>query len=249
MSENITFQQSTLSAAASPAKTSVTPVYEGVCPHLEPDSSSRLQELLANSNLNGLFLRTCPDCFPRTKVRTSPSSSKRFANSGMAWRGEFLIASSSESPKNVVESSLSDVLDAPARQRFSLTAWQASKILTNAEKEIPEGLRPALLTVAGLAVTGTPVSGTVMLQWSHQSRDVWETQYATTLQAEGDMPGQGQAIVQGLSARMLSPEEYEALQGFPKGWTDVPLPKLSRKTKNAGTRRRATQPASPSAAG
>ena len=36
----------------------------------------------------------------------------------------------------------------------------------------------------------------VMLQWSHQGRDLWTTPYATSLQAMGNMPGQGQAVIQ-----------------------------------------------------
>lgn len=94
------------------------------------------------------------------------------------------------------------------------------------------GIEP-YLTCGGVAATiktgrnddnlvVTPTAEPTMLQWSHKGRDVWESPHATSLQAVGNMPGQGQALLSRKSVRRLTPVECERLQGFPDEYTLVP---------------------------
>jgi DNA (cytosine-5)-methyltransferase 1 len=63
---------------------------------------------------------------------------------------------------------------------------------------------------------------------------VTEMVSTTSVQSQGGKAGQGyQAVRQGMQVRRLTPEECEALQGFPRGYT-----KISDKTAD-GARYRA----------
>lgn len=55
-----------------------------------------------------------------------------------------------------------------------------------------------------------------MLQWSHQGRDVWTTDYATSLQVMGNMPGQGQALLTSVSEAF--PARISALRELVRDW-------------------------------
>ncbi len=87
----------------------------------------------------------------RTEVETSRSSSTVYPTSGMAWRGGYWIASTSECPSDAVGSTLSGVLEPHAHPRFYLSPRAASGILRRAEKRgraLPALLYQALAAVA-----------------------------------------------------------------------------------------------------
>lgn len=135
----------------SPAKTFRSRAKGVDCQHLEADCSLILHASLQTLNLIGSFVRTCQDCFPRMKVKTFSSSSKRFPNSGMAWRGEYWIANISESPNAADGCLLLDVLESHAPQRFFLSPRACQGVLRRAKKrgrELPTRLQAALEAVA-----------------------------------------------------------------------------------------------------
>jgi len=79
------------------------------------------------------------------------SSSIRWTNAGMAYRGAFSIASTSESPSVAAECSLSDILVAHAHPKYSLSPKAAVGILRRAErrgKALPPALEMALRTLS-----------------------------------------------------------------------------------------------------
>src|SRR5690606_18817498 len=98
--------------------------------------------------LTGLLSKTSQDCFHRTRVKTFSSSSKRLPNSGMAWRGAYWIANTSEWPSDAAVCSLSGVLEmCDVPERFYLSAKAARGILRRAERRgrsLPPSLRAAL---------------------------------------------------------------------------------------------------------
>ena len=88
----------------------------------------------------------------QSAARTSPSSSRAWSNSGMAWPGGCLTLSTSEFPSAAVVCSLSDVLETgPHLRRYSLSQRACQGILRRAEKRgnaLPLALSAALRQVA-----------------------------------------------------------------------------------------------------
>ena len=82
------------------------------------------------------------------KDRTSIACSKKWLNSGILLRGECLTLNSSESPKEDVDSSLSDVLETTSvHSKYYLSEKAAIGILRRAQKRgktIPPKLKTAL---------------------------------------------------------------------------------------------------------
>jgi hypothetical protein len=73
----------------------------------------------------------------------------RWSNSGMAFRGEYLMLNTLEYPNAVVESSLSDILETTGEhlRKYSLSPKAAEGILRRASrrgKQLPERLEQAL---------------------------------------------------------------------------------------------------------
>ena len=119
-----------------------------------------------------LFGRTSPEPSAPTKDKTSAPSSKRSATSkerdsiqflnlqsanggdqeaswvtATAWPGEPWTLNTGESPKDAVESTLSQILEENAPEKYSLSARACAGILRRAErrgKELPPMLREAL---------------------------------------------------------------------------------------------------------
>ena len=89
------------------------------------------------------------DYFQATKDEISELSSMRWSNSGMAFRGEYLMLNTLESPNAAVESSLSDILETTGEhlRKYSLSPKAAEGILRRASrrgKKLPEQLQKAL---------------------------------------------------------------------------------------------------------
>jgi hypothetical protein len=72
---------------------------------------SNLSDLLALLLLNGLSGKMLPELYPVTAVIHSMSSPIKFKNSGIGSPTECLTLNSSESPRNVVASTLSDIVE------------------------------------------------------------------------------------------------------------------------------------------
>lgn len=121
-----------------------------------------------------LFGKMCPEPFQATKARTSDACSKKSrklsgkmlqyldltVESGImqekSWemasilRGEYLTRNIGEFPSAVRESTLSQILEADAPQKYYLSKTACAGILRRAErrgKELPEMLREALMEV------------------------------------------------------------------------------------------------------
>lgn len=92
----------------------------------------------------------------RTKDEILESSSRRWSNSGMAWRGAYLTASTSESPNHDAASTLLDVIttqDVPLRYYLSPNA--AKGILRRVESQNRRLFPPLWNALSRLAATET----------------------------------------------------------------------------------------------
>ncbi len=141
-----------LSQVGSPAKTSPSP---GSVPAYSRGNARRSSSSSRGSSglfdLDGSSLRMYPDSFPRTVAEISPSFSRRWPTSGMAWPGACWTLDTSESPNDAAECSLSDILEPSVPSRFYLSSKAAAGILRRAErrgKTLPEHLSAALSAVA-----------------------------------------------------------------------------------------------------
>ena len=142
---------------ASPARTSASPADAPDSTEREAPSSSSSHESLSLFAPAGFSSRTYPDYFPLTVAEISPSYSRRWPSSGMAFAGECWTLDSSESPSEGVECSLSDILEPQVPSRFYLSLRAAKGILRRAEKrgrQLPSHLSAALEAVAQTTTTG-----------------------------------------------------------------------------------------------
>lgn len=117
-----------------------------------------------NSNLLTLFGKMYQDsCLPR-KDETSLPYSLSWTGSGLMADGELLMLSSSESPSSddgFLACSLADILEPNAPLKYSLSPKAAAGVLRRAAKrgrELPEPLLRALIQVASMGKTPTPVT-------------------------------------------------------------------------------------------
>lgn len=145
----------TFSVAGSPAKTSPSPDDDEGSQASAPASSSSSPEspMTLWGTEDGSSLRTYPDSFPPTVDEISPSYSRRWPSSGSVTSpGECWTHDSSEFPSGGgASSSLPDVLQATAPERFSLSPRAAAGILRRAEKrgrELPQALQADLTALA-----------------------------------------------------------------------------------------------------
>ena len=130
------------------------------------------------SFLDSLYGKTCPDPLAATREKTSKQSSKRFAASGgcktilylclrktngllpdVSWEtvgalpGVSMTLNFGEFPSAARESTLSQILEANAQEKYYLSAKACAGILRRAEKrgkELPPMLKEALEEVIAL---------------------------------------------------------------------------------------------------
>jgi len=238
------------SAPESPARMLASLDGEPDSPENGLDSSSSSPESCESYNPSGSSSRTFQACFLPIKDLISLSSSIRWTNAGMAYRGAFSIASTSESPRGAAECSLSDILVAHAHPKYSLSPKAAVGILRRAERRertLPPQLRAALEAVASQSslkpdlqlseeispthlalallslVDTTPTEKhTLPPSPTEAVRTESKLRSCPTASAQA-LPTQEQAEGQTLSmsVRRLTPTECERLQGLPDGWTHV----------------------------
>ena len=95
-----------------------------------------------------------PSLFPR-RTRFLQSSFGRWPNSGMVWHGECLTVATSESPRAVIESSLSDLLeDQKVPDQYFLSPNAATGMLRRAER-MGRNLFPPLKSALEILSKGT----------------------------------------------------------------------------------------------
>jgi hypothetical protein len=136
---------------------SASPDSEKDCQTSEGILRSHIAEWLISCAPSGSFGKTSPVSCHQMEDGTLVPSSGRWQNSGMYSDGVCLTLNTSESPKDAVDSSLSDVLQeiSEISDKCYLTPRAAKGILDRAEKrqkDLPEKLRDAL---TGLASAST----------------------------------------------------------------------------------------------
>ena len=179
------------------------------------DCSTDLQSLYQHESLDGLLLRMFPGPSTATVERISEYSSKRWMNSGMAFRGVYWMQNTLEHHKDAEESTLSEVLDPFCPPRYFLSPEQLKSLLERASasgKLMPEDLKGAIEEQITI-LSSTPQLEESILQ-DRKPKDT-EVMVKHTHLIQEDMPM--------LYARRLTPLECERLQGFPPGWTEIDI--------------------------
>jgi site-specific DNA-cytosine methylase len=137
---------------AFPARMSRSRAKEQDLPAHVQDSFTSLRESLSRFDPLGFCSRMFPDFSVLTREETlQKSSAFSWSSAGMGFRGASLTASFSESPRDAAVSTLSDVLESHAPQRFFLSPKAAQGILRRAKKRgrtLPRRLQEALESLA-----------------------------------------------------------------------------------------------------
>ena len=151
MSDNTISQRSILFVGDFHAKTSRLPEIGRAWLESKASYGSSSIEFLRRLGRLGLLSKTSPACYPATGGGILPPSFAGWSNSGMASPGGYLTLSISESPNDAVESSLSDILETDAPQKYFLSPKACQGVLKRAERRgrpLPEPLAQALTQVA-----------------------------------------------------------------------------------------------------
>lgn len=177
------------------------------------DYSITLYNLLNDANLDGLFSKMSQDCSTVTTEEILQLSSISWTGAGMVFRGECLTLNSSEHPRDVEESSLSEVLDRFVPLRFFLTIDHLQSLLDRAsarQKPLPVELETAIKNQISILSNMPQLEESI--QQARSQKDFVMTEKLGRLIQE---------VAQMLSVRRMTPSEYEKLQGFPPDWTLV----------------------------
>ena len=165
---------------------------------------------------SGSSLKMFPDFYLPENAETSELHWPHWTNAGMVWRGECLMLNISESPNDAVESSLLDILEDHVHRRFYLSPKAAAGILRRAEKR--DTKLPIVLEQALQRLTRQIPTPTSSAQLQEEATPV------QTKMQEADISSTSRPCPQnGQSVRRLTPTECERLQGFPDGWTILPM--------------------------
>jgi len=176
-------------------------------------SSLSVCESLTYLNRNGYSSRMFPDCFPLTKDGTWQWSYKKFPKAGMGTATEFLTVNISEYPNDVVESSLSDVLEKSVPLKYYLSRKAVAGIIKRTLKDKGKGyvflqkignkqLKQIIpLSFNNLLKLILQKNLSCPIHWEHIKEELLE-EYGKTI-----------------ILRKLTPVELERLQGLPDHWT------------------------------
>ena len=182
---------------------------------IEADCSSNLQSLLEPTHQNGSLSKMLPDYLVVKMGKISELLLERWTNSGMVWHGDYWMLNTSEHPSDVVESSLSQVIKTSAPLTYFLHKEHLLSLLNRAEakkRELPQGLKQAI--EAQITILSNMPELEEILQQDLKGQDI------EMMEKLGHLTGEG---VPTLYVRRMLPSEYEILQGFPEGWTDVDM--------------------------
>jgi len=147
--------------------------------------------------------------------KISEASFARWMNSGMVWRGEYSMQNTLEHPNVVAECSLSQVIDHHAPLKYFLTTPELQSLLQRAKvrkKALPIDLETAIQKQISTLSKMPQLEEYIHLARKHADIAVMEKL--------GHLIREGELM---LSVRRLLPSEYEKLQGFPEGWTDLDI--------------------------
>jgi len=220
---------STYSSAERPASPSPVPVCDEDWTTRVAIWPSSFAALLIDSGRGMSSGKTSPVPCHRAEDGTLVPSSGRWSNSGMACAGESWTLSISESPSGAVECFLSQVLTvgiAPPQLFF-----ESESSLRNPapRRQRQEELAPPLKKGFG----DGRGSDDPLCWWD--GGQLSQTADAV-LYKKQTMPEKNRfpACFEGEHVRFLMPEEWELLQGFPWGYTDVPGALASDRYKALG---------------
>ncbi|CAG7658410.1 hypothetical protein PAECIP111802_07037 [Paenibacillus allorhizosphaerae] len=199
----------------SPAKTSLlrTKVKEKDLKVIEVDSSTSMPSLLTNEDLSGYLLKMYQDSSIATTEMISEWSSKPWMNSGMVWRGEYWMQNTLEHPNDAEESTLSQVIEADAPLKYFLNKVQLQSLLDRASargKSLAPDLERALSLQISTLSSMPELDERLQPDPKQKGTEMMEKPIHLTPEA-----------AQTLFVRRMLPSEYEKLQGFPVGWTEV----------------------------
>ena len=183
----------------------------------EVDCSTNSQDLsqtsLKKQDLVGYLWKMFPDYSIQKEERTSKNSSQSWMNSGMVYHGECWTQNTLEHPKDVVVCILSQVIEASSPLKYFLNKEQLQSLLRRADSKtipMPMELRRRIELQITL-LSNMPELDEYLLQ-DPKAKDT-----ETMVKLLHATPGAAQM----LSVRRMLPSEYEKLQGFPVGWTQV----------------------------
>lgn len=177
------------------------------------DSSTLTQNLSEKEDLTGLSLKMFPAYSIATKELTSESFLKRWMNSGMVYRGEFLTLNTLEHHNEDVECILSQVMETCAPLESFLTIEQIQSLISRAEAR-GQTLHPKLEKAYRdqMSLLSNMQALDESTQQDHKPKDT-----ETTGKHTHSTPEEAQTLY----VRRMLPTEYEKLQGFPENWTQI----------------------------
>ena len=197
-----------------PARISATPTpKETACTEQGADWSSTFSGLLTSASPDGSSSKTYRASSPPTAGKPLSQLSTRLKKAGIWGGGQRVTLSTLVSPKTVVESSLSQVLEATVPITSLLTAANCAGILRREERngrEVPPQMREALENTIRLWCNVGEALGT-------PREAMFAPRYAPKLESIREVTPTGQYSV----ARHLTWRECERLMGFPDDWTVV----------------------------
>ena len=177
------------------------------------DSSTNMQNSSKKSALVGFLSKMFPDFLTARKVQTLTSSSQRWMNSGIVWHGEYWMQDSLEHRKDVEERTLSEVLEPQAPLKYFLSVEQIQSLIARATER------------------GTSLPPAMMKAYQNQISFLSNMQELADEQVQGHKEKATETMeklilstpeeARMLYVRRMLPSECEALQGFPKGWTET----------------------------
>ena len=179
----------------------------------EVDCSINSQNLQERQNLIGYLLKMFRGYLIQKEEVTSNTSSIRWMNSGMVFRGECWTQNTLEHHKDVEESILSEVLEHFVPLKYFLNTVQLKSLLNRADMRsipMPQGLRETI--ESQITTLSNMPELEEFLQQGHKQKD-------TEMMEKHIHATPEEALM--LYVRRMLPLEYERLQGFPVNWTQV----------------------------
>jgi site-specific DNA-cytosine methylase len=186
----------------------------------------------------GLLQRMFQGYYPSMPEKTFAKCSPSCKTSGMAYRGEYLIVDTSESPNNAVVSSLSDILEDHVHPRYYLSKNAINGIIRRSKKwgrsgyvflqEMVNGKtlvqKTLSLSVLELIfgehqeISKNPSSQTQLPKKKHNNTQEPQLEKEILLRQQLEHK-KLETEYKDILLRRLTPTEKERLQGFPPNWT------------------------------
>ena len=207
---------STFCAEDGPVKTIRLQVQEKVTQEKKVVCSRSFAECCEYLIHVGLLQKMFQGFYPLMPAETFAKCSPSSKTSGMAFRGEYLIVNTSESPNNAVVCSLSDILETRVPQKFYLS----KKAVEGMTRRSLKWGRSGYVFLQEMVNGKTQVMKTLSLQQLAQMMRIEPTQEQEEISLQLQSGPKKQEIeYKEISLRRLTPVEKEKCQGFPMNWT------------------------------